>query len=128
MKPKELPKISEAEWEVMKLVWDKAPRPVAEIVAELSAKNEWQPRTIRTLITRLVQKRALRARRQEGRRVYEPTVSLDECVRHAGRSFLERVFGGAPASMLLHFVKEADLTPEEIQKLKQALSEKERKQ
>ncbi|MBM3840350.1 MAG: BlaI/MecI/CopY family transcriptional regulator [Verrucomicrobia bacterium] len=127
MKNRELPKISEAEWDVMKLLWDKAPRPVSEIVTELAAKNEWQPRTIRTLISRLVQKRALRARRQENRRVYEPAVSLDECVRHVGRSFLERVFGGAPVSMLLHFVKETDLTPDEIEKLKQALSEKARK-
>jgi len=128
MKLKKLPKISEAEWEVMKLVWEKAPRPVIEIVEQLLAKKEWQPRTTRTLIGRLVEKRALRVRRQSQRRVYEPAVSMEDCVRHEGRSFLERVFGGTPAAMLLHFVKEASLTPEEIEKLKQALNEKEEKE
>ena len=126
MKRRELPKISEAEWEVMKLVWQKPLLAVSEIVEQLLAKKQWQPRTTRTLISRLVQKRALRARRQGNRRVYEAMVCMDECVRHVGRSFLERVFGGAPVSMLIHFVKEASLTPEEIEKLKQALAEKER--
>ena len=112
----------------MKLIWQRPLLAVSEIVAELLAKKEWQPRTTRTLISRLVHKRALRARRQGNRRVYEAAVGMDDCVRHVGRSFLHRVFGGAPVSMLLHFVKETSLTPEEIKKLKQALAEKERKE
>ena len=128
MKKRALPKISEAEWEVMKLVWQTPLLAVSEMVEQLLGRKQWQPRTTRTLISRLVQKRALRVRRQENRSVYEAAVCMEECVRHAGRSFLERVFGGVPVSMLIHFVKEASLTPEEIEKLKQALAEKERNQ
>ena len=52
-------KISQAEWEVMNVVWQKWPSAASEIVHQLSAKNDWHSRTIRTLLDRLVKKGAL---------------------------------------------------------------------
>ncbi|MBI2948865.1 MAG: BlaI/MecI/CopY family transcriptional regulator [Verrucomicrobia bacterium] len=119
-------KISQAEWEVMTVAWKKSPVAASEIVGQLAPKNNWHPRTIRTLLARLVGKRALRAARDGKRYLYEPKVTMEECVQHESRSFLERVFGGAPASMLINLVKHAELRPEEIQQLKRILSEKEK--
>lgn len=123
---KSVVKISDSEWEIMNLVWKKSPVAASEIVEELAARKQWQPRTTRTLLARLVAKGALRFS-QEGRRyLYEPKVTLEDCVRHESRSFMERVFGGEPASMLINLVKHTEFSPEEIKQLKKLLSEKEK--
>ncbi|MEJ9132311.1 BlaI/MecI/CopY family transcriptional regulator, partial [Bacillus thuringiensis] len=51
---KELPKISEAELEVMKVLWSKSPQTANEVIEELEKNMDWKPKTIRTLINRLV--------------------------------------------------------------------------
>ncbi len=55
---KELPKISEAELEVMKVLWSKSPQTANEVIEELEKNMDWNPKTIRTLINRLVHKRS----------------------------------------------------------------------
>ena len=119
-------KISEAEWEVMKLVWARSPVAASEVVDQLGPRQDWQPRTIRTLLSRLVGKGALRFRTEGKRYLYEPKVTMQECVQHASRSFVERVFGGAPASALIHLVQQTELTAEEIKQLKRILTQKEK--
>ena len=119
-------KISDSEWEVMNLVWKKSPVAASEIVGELATKHDWHPRTIRTLLARLVEKGALRFRPEGRRYLYEPKVTMEACVRHESRSFIDRVFGGAPASMLINLVKHAEFTPEEIKQLRKLLAEKEK--
>ena len=110
----------------MNLVWKKSPVAASEIVEELAAKHDWHPRTIRTLLARLVEKGALRFREDGRRYLYEPKVTMEECRHRESRSFIDRVFGGAPASMLINLVKDAEFTPEEIKQLKKLLSEKEK--
>src|SRR6266498_3425864 len=94
-------KVSPAEWEVMNVVWLKWPIAASEIVQQLSAKNDWHPRTIRTLLDRLVKKRALTTEADGKRYLYRPAISMEQCVQQESRSFSERVFGGEPASMLI---------------------------
>jgi BlaI family transcriptional regulator, penicillinase repressor len=119
-------KISQAEWEVMNVAWRKSPVSASEVVEQLAEKNDWRPRTIRTLLARLVNKGALRAVLEGKRYLYQPKVTMEECVHHESRSFVERVFGGAPASMLINLVKQTELTSAEINELKRVLSEKEK--
>jgi BlaI family penicillinase repressor len=119
-------KISDAEWQVMNIVWQRAPVSAGEVVTALSPQTGWQPRTVRTLLDRLVKKKVLKASLEGKRYLYEPRVSLKECVRQESQSFVERVFGGEPAAMLLHLVGEAKLSKADIQKLKNILSEKEK--
>lgn len=118
-------RISNAEWEVMTIVWERSPLSSSAIVEALSSRNGWRSRTIRTLLDRLVKKRALRADWDGKRYLYTPRVSQDECVRRESRAFLDRVFGGEPAAMLIQFVKQTSLTPEQIRELKRILDEKE---
>ena len=119
-------KISEAEWEIMNLVWKKSPVAASEVVEQLAPRNDWHPRTIRTLLDRLVGKGALKFELEGKRYLYEPNVTMQECVHHESRSFVERVFGGAPASALIHLVQQTELSPDEIKQLKKILSEKEK--
>jgi BlaI family penicillinase repressor len=116
-------KISDAEWQVMNLLWERSPLTGGEIIAALQKNSAWQPRTIRTLVDRLVKKGALKVI-AEGKRRFAPLVSLEACIRVESRSFMERVFGGRPVSMLLHMIKDAKLTREEIEQLKKLLAEK----
>ena len=119
-------KISDSEWEVMNIVWNRSPVAASDIVAELSSKKRWHSRTIRTLLDRLVKKGALAFEVEGKRYLYRPKILMDTCVRHASEGFLQRVFAGEPASMLMHLVEHAELSAQEITQLKQILSEKEK--
>lgn len=122
---KEIPKISDAEWEVMKICWQKSdPCTANEIVKVLEQSTDWKPNTIKTLIGRLVKKGAL-SFKEEGRAYfYTPLVTEEECVQAESKSFLTRVFGGALKPMLVSFLQEEKLTPGEIEELKQLLEER----
>ncbi len=119
-------KISESEWQVMTVVWAKSPLPASDIVAELGRREGWHSRTTRTLLARLVRKRALRILPDGKRYLYSALISMEEGVRQESQSFLARVFAGQPAAMLLHLVGEAKLSKDEIRKLKAILAEKEK--
>jgi BlaI family penicillinase repressor len=117
--------ISNAEWEVMNRVWAGSPVSAAEIVEDLEARTGWKSRTIRTLIDRLVAKGVLREAHDGRRKVYRAAVQRRTCVRRESRSFTERVFAGEPGSMLVHLVREADLSAADIEALRRILREKE---
>jgi BlaI family penicillinase repressor len=119
-----VPQISEAEWEVMRVLWADAPQTANEVCAALADSTTWSPRTIKTLLNRLVNKGALRFTQQGRVYHYRPAVSESACVRAASRTFLKRVFGGALTPMLAHFLEEEQLTAEEIAELRSMLDER----
>lgn len=124
MKP--IPKISETEWEVMRVIWATAPLTAAEIIEALTAQDAtWHPKTAKTLLNRLVKKKAL-GYKQEGRAyLYCPLVKETDCAVAESESFLDRVFGGSLQPMLAHLVERKKLTAAEIRELKRLLDEKE---
>jgi BlaI family penicillinase repressor len=122
---KKLPRISEAEWQVMRVLWVDSPRTANEVVDELLPSTDWKPNTIRTLLNRLVGKGAVGFTKEGRAHLYSPVVAEADCVRAAGRSFLERVYGGALMPMLAHFLEEVELEPEELAELRRILDDKE---
>lgn len=136
-----LPQISDAEWEVMKVVWDHGPLTAGDVVRHLSdlrasggaaggggaGEPAWAPRTIKTLLSRLVKKRAVEVKTSpDGKKfLYRARVSREECVRRESRSFISRVFDGSVAPALLHFLQGARLSREDIQKLRDTLRREE---
>jgi BlaI family penicillinase repressor len=119
-------RITSAEWEVMAVVWQRAPVAASEIVEELHESRQWTLATVRTLLRRLVNKGAL-AQELEGKKyLYTPRVSMEACVHQESDSFWDRVLGCAPSAAILHLVKRADLTKEDIQELRRILREKEK--
>lgn len=117
-------RISEAEWEVMNIIWEKAPVPAGDVVEVLERKKGWRERTTRTLIDRLVKKGAVRTDRDGKRYIYRPKLTKEECVQKESRSFLTRVFGGEPAAMLMHLLSQTKLSQEEIEELQKILEQK----
>lgn len=117
-------RISDAEWQVMQIVWDRKSATAGDVIAALSKHSGWQHRTIRTLLARLVEKGVLAAEADGNRYVYRPLVTRSRCVREESQSFLNKVFGGDAAELLVHFVRGAEIAPEQIEELKRLLDEK----
>ncbi len=118
-------RMSNAEWEVMAVAWQRAPVAAAAIVEELAESKQWTLTTVRTLLRRLVNKGALTQQVEGKRYLYTPLVSIEACVHRESESFWDRVLGRAPSAALIHFVKRADLSKGDIQELRRILREKE---
>jgi len=119
-------RMTNAEWEVMTVVWQHTPVPATLVVERLHESKSWSLATVRTLLRRLVNKGAL-AQQIEGKRyIYTPRVSMEDCVHRESESFWDRVLGRAPSAALLHLVKRADLSKDDIQELRRILREKEK--
>lgn len=121
---KGVPRISEAEWEVMKVVWKQAPCLAQDIIQALTASAKWTPATVKTMINRLVGKGALQFERTGKSYLYSPAVSETECRTAEADSFLNRVFDGSLSPMLSHFVRSRRLTQKDLDSLAQILREK----
>ena len=122
---KTIPKISETEWEVMQVLWAESPLAAQDIIARLAAHDDWHPKTAKTLLNRLVKKKALGFKPEGRAYLYRPLVTETECVAAVSDSFLDRVFGGSLTPMLAHFVEHKRISAAEIRELKRLLNEKE---
>lgn len=107
----------------MEALWEISGGTAADIISRLAASTTWNHRTIRTLLRRLVGKGFIERIEQPGGSTYRAAVRRKDCVRREGRSFLKRVFAGDPGSLLLHFAKEAKLSPEKLNQLRELLDE-----
>ncbi len=121
---KEIPKISEAEWEVLRVLWEKETCTANEVIEALADKTDWKPTTIKTLLARLVKKKAVGFREVDRAYSYYPLVTQSECIKVENRSFLQRVYGGALKPMLAQFIRDENLTTEDIEELKRLLDER----
>lgn len=116
--------ISEAELEVMKVLWDLNEATSAQIVDRLTASSDWKPKTIQTLITRLTVKKAIRAENTDTKAfLYLPNISKEEYRIYANNSLLKKLYNGSLNLMLASFIKDQKLSPEEINYLKRLLEE-----
>jgi len=118
------PQISEAERVVMQVLWSKGALTANEIIAELKGKVKWNPRTIRTLISRILNKNALDFDKEGKEYRYYPTVTEKQCIKHERLSFLKRVYGGATKPMIAAFIEDAKLSKDDIAELKAMLEQK----
>lgn len=118
-----IPKISESEWLVMKAVWNENPITSNKVVEVLTCTTSWKPRTIKTLLNRLVKKGAV-GHESTGREYqYFPLIKEAVLVKAESESFLKRVFGGALKPMIATMVKAENLSPEDIEELKRILED-----
>ncbi len=108
----------------MKVLWDRqegAGLTAGEVVDAVAGGQDWAPRTIKTLLNRLVQKNAVEVTVDGRRYLYRARVARDAVIRRESRSFLSRVFGGAVAPAVVHLLEHSDLTPQEIEHLRRLL-------
>ena len=118
-----IPQISEAEFEVMKIVWQEAPVNTNEITNRLLQTTSWSPKTIQTLIKRLVKKGALAYEKQGRIFVYTPLVDRQDYIGQQSSSFLKRFYHGDLTAMVSSFLEEDRLSEKEIQELRSLLAD-----
>jgi len=117
----EIPKITNAEWEIMKIIWANPEISSIKIIQELRDKSEWKPATVKTLINRLLTKNAIGFTKLGYEYLYFPLVSKDECIKLESQSFIKRVFNGSMKSMLLTFAQSEEISETDIAELKNIL-------
>ncbi|UKL01113.1 BlaI/MecI/CopY family transcriptional regulator [Brevibacillus brevis] len=119
-----IPRISDSEWEIMKVIWKQNPITAEQIAVQLPNDIDWSDQTVRTFLNRLLKKKAIRFERSGRSYLYYPLVSEKDCVKAESRSFLNRVFGGAAKLMVTNFLEEVDWSKKEIEQLQKILEEK----
>ena len=116
-------KISQAELSVMEVLWADSPLPASDIAQALAAQKNWKIKTIKTLLSRLVEKQALTTT-QDGRRyLYAPLISRETYSATAARLLSDRLFGGRAAPLVAHLAQGQGLTDEDITELEAILAE-----
>lgn len=115
--------ISDAESEVMQLLWQRAPQAADEIIAALQRSRDWQDATIKTLLNRLLNKGAVRAKKDGRRYLYAPVLTREAWVAGESESLLQRLFGGQVAPLVAHFSQQRKLSRKDIAELRRLLEE-----
>lgn len=116
----DMPKISEAEYEIMKAVWKNAPISTNEVV-ELFEGGNWSPKTVQTLLARIVKKGVLGYEKRGRVFVYSPLIDEEEYRREESSSFLKKFYNGALNSMVLNFIDGDKLSADDIDELTRIL-------
>ncbi|MFJ8071493.1 penicillinase repressor BlaI [Peribacillus sp. NPDC096447] len=124
---KNIPSISESEWEIMNVLWDKAPQTANDIIVSLQESTHWKPKTIRTLLDRLVQKDVVGVNKNLRVYTFHPLYTQEECQRAETESFINRIYGGTLKSMLVQFIQEDTLSDDDINELRFILNKKPKK-
>lgn len=122
-----LPQISEAEYEVMKVIWKYAPINTNEVTEHLTKTTDWNPKTIHTLLKRLVTKGAITYEKQSRIFVYSPLIKEAEYVQQESKSFLKRYFHGDISAMVSSYLEGDKLSDTEINSLRELLSKESKK-
>jgi predicted transcriptional regulator len=111
-------RISEAESQVMDVLWSSAPRSAEEVCAALAGTQDWQEATVKTLLNRLLKKRAIAAERDGRRYLYRPLIERADYVHEESKNLLDRLFDGRLAPLVAHFSAHAKLSKKDIAEIR----------
>lgn len=113
--------ISEAEAVVMEVLWRKAPRSAEDIVAEVGPQQGWQEGTVKSLLNRLLKKKAVKAEREGRRYLYAPRLTREQYVSQESKGLLDRLFDGRIAPLVAHFSEQRKLSRKDVAELRKLL-------
>lgn len=121
------PRISDAEWTVMKVLWERGTSTLGEVVRELEGRLHWKPRTVQSLIRRLTEKGALAVEAVGREFRYTPAVAQDQCQHEESVSFLDRVFNGRLTPFVAGLMEREEVSKDDLAALREVLAEAEKK-
>lgn len=114
--------ISEAESQVMDVLWRSHPLAAEDVAAALQDRQAWELATVKTLLNRLLKKRAIAADKDGRRYLYRPLIARAEYVHAESKGLLDRLFGGRVAPLVAHFSEQRKLSKKDIAELKRLLA------
>lgn len=121
MPPKKSNTLTEAELRLMKILWRRGESAVTDLVAALPVSEALAYNSVLTTI-RILEQKGYVAHRQEGRAfVYRPIVAEQEASRSEVRHVLTRFFGNSREQLLLSLLGDEEITPEELERLKETI-------
>lgn len=115
--------ISEAEAQVMQVLWECNPRSADEVVAALASSTDWAEPTVKTLLNRLLNKGAIKAARDGRRYLYSPVLARQAWVAQQSEGLLQRLFDGRVAPLVAHFSERGRLSEADVAELRKLLEE-----
>lgn len=124
---KNLPSISDAEFEVMDVIWKYAPISTNEITDHLSKTKDWSPKTIYTMLSRLEKKGVIVHEKESRVFIYTPCVSKEQYIEAESRALANRFFYGAMSRMVVSFLDQKELSSEDLDELQRILDKKRKK-
>ena len=110
--------ISDAESRIMEALWRKSPLTAEQIFAKVAPENDWAPGTVKTLITRLLKKKAIAGAREGEAYCYRPLIERSAWVQAESQGLLDRLFKGEVAPLVAHFAENRQLSAKDIRQLK----------
>ena len=122
-----LPQISDAEFEVMDIIWKYAPISTNEITDRLTMTKDWSPKTIYTMLSRLEKKGVIVHEKESRVFVYTPCVRKEQYIEAESRTLADRFFDGAMNRMVVSFLDQKDLSSEDLDELQRILDRKRKK-
>lgn len=111
--------ITDAELEIMNILWEESPLTLNEIVNKLSQKEERNKSTIKTLLYRLIEKESVQSKTEKNQKekIFEPVISQKQYRKKASENFLQKLYYGSTNKLLLNFVEEKKITKKDLQDL-----------
>ncbi|HEX2985261.1 MAG TPA: BlaI/MecI/CopY family transcriptional regulator [Caproiciproducens sp.] len=116
--------ITNAEQQVMEVIWENNTIPSTEIVRQVKSTTGWKDNTIYTLLSRLAKKKMIRIDKQISPSVCTPLITQQEFQSVERKSFVQKVYNGSLSLMLANIIEEENLTTQDIEQLKEILDRK----
>jgi BlaI family penicillinase repressor len=115
--------ITAAESQIMDALWRRGPLPVDALIEDVAERESWGGATVKTLINRLLKKKAIRSERTDGKVRYVAVLQRADYVQGESQSLLDRLFEGRLTPLVAHFAEHRKLKPDEVERLRKLLEE-----
>ncbi|WP_010587388.1 BlaI/MecI/CopY family transcriptional regulator [Schlesneria paludicola] len=123
----DLPALSETQWEIMNVIWERGACPVADVWKTLNAKRGVSRNAIQTQIVRLEEKGWLTHTETDNGFLYRPTVSREESQQTSVQKLIETVFDGSLDGLVATLLNGGSLSSGEAERIRQRISQARRK-
>lgn len=115
--------ISDAEAQVMEVLWQRHPQGADEIAEALAERQDWQLATVKTLVNRLFTKGAISAEKDGRRYLYSPLLRREDWLSSQSLGLIDRLFQGRLTPLVAHFSAQRKLSAAELKALKQLIQD-----
>lgn len=121
-------KLTDAEWQIMNCLWERYPATARGIAERLPKNVEWAYTTIKTLLTRLVEKGAVKENKKGNTSLYEPLLSKQIARRNALKTLANQAFDGAFGPLMHFLIEDEKLTDSQKNELLKAIQKQDKKE
>ena len=109
--------VTEAEWRILEVLWDRHPRSMADITKTLEPDTGWTRHTVITLLKRMQEKGSVTVDESGAVKMYAPAVSQDDASTEQTKKLLSRVYKGKASLLISNLVDSGEMSVEDIESI-----------